>query len=199
MEVAFAGRSNAGKSSALNATVGVRSLARTSKTPGRTREVNFFGLDEGRRVVDLPGYGYARVSEAQRRRWEQTVAQYLEGRRCLRGIVLVMDVRHPFTDFDRQFLDWCQDLELSVHGLLTKADKLSRSRARAALLAACQHPAVRGGDISMQLFSAQKRQGVETLQARLASWLELSAGFRAELTPANGQKKAPVQHSGGRG
>ncbi len=176
-EVAFAGRSNAGKSSALNATAGVRSLARTSKTPGRTREVNFFGLDDSRRLVDLPGYGYARVSDGERRRWEQTVAQYLDGRRSLRGIVLVMDVRHPFTDFDEQFLDWCHDLDLSVHGLLTKADKLSKSRAQAALLAARQHPAVRGGGVSMQLFSAHKRHGVEALQARLAAWLDLSPGF----------------------
>ncbi len=176
-EVAFAGRSNAGKSSALNTTVGLRSLARTSKTPGRTREVNFFGLDDGRRVVDLPGYGYARVSDAERRRWEQTVARYVEGRRCLRGIVLVMDVRHPFTDFDEQFLDWCHDLELSVHVLLTKADKLSKSRAQATLLTSRQHPAVHRGGVSIQLFSAHKRHGVEALQARLAAWLELGAEF----------------------
>ncbi len=172
-EVAFAGRSNAGKSSALNATLGLRSLARTSKTPGRTREVNFFGLDEDRRVVDLPGYGYARASDAERRRWEQTVELYLEGRRCLRGVVLVMDLRHPFTDFDQQFLAWCHHLQLAVHILLTKADKLSKSRAKSTLLAARQHPAAGGGRVSLQLFSAPKRYGVEALQLRLAGWLDL--------------------------
>ncbi len=174
-EVAFAGRSNAGKSSALNATAGLRSLARTSKTPGRTREVNFFGLDEGRRVVDLPGYGYARVSDAERRRWEQTVTRYLQGRRSLRGIILMMDVRHPFSAIDEQFLGSCHEHALSVHVLLTKADKLSKSRAQTTLLACGQHPAVRRGSVSIQLFSAHKRHGVDAVQARLAAWLDLGA------------------------
>ena len=172
-EVAFAGRSNAGKSSALNAVAGQRSLARTSKTPGRTREVNFFGLDDARRIVDLPGYGFARAPEHERRRWAQTVERYLAERRSLRGVVLVMDVRHPFTDFDLQFLDWCDALQRPVHILLTKADKLSRGRARASLLRARAEPIVRRGDVTVQLFSAPKRDGVQALQARLACWLGL--------------------------
>ncbi len=175
-EVAFAGRSNAGKSSALNAVAGLRSLARTSKTPGRTREINFFDLDDARRLVDLPGYGYARVSDEERRRWARTVEQYLEARRSLRGLVLVMDVRHPFTDFDERFLAWCHGLHRPVHVLLTKADKLSKSRAQASLVIARRHPAVGRGEMTVQLFSALKRKGVERLQAQLASWLSLSAG-----------------------
>ncbi len=172
-EVAFAGRSNAGKSSALNTVAGVRSLARTSKTPGRTREINFFRVDDTRRVVDLPGYGYARVSDEERRRWAQAVEQYLNGRRSLRGVVLVMDVRHPFTDFDVRFLVWCHDLHLPVHVILTKADKLSKSRAQASLRKAREHPEVSRSGVTVQLFSALKRQGVERLQAQLADWLDL--------------------------
>ncbi|MDJ0892358.1 MAG: ribosome biogenesis GTP-binding protein YihA/YsxC [Gammaproteobacteria bacterium] len=173
-EVAFAGRSNAGKSSALNAVAGMRSLARTSRTPGRTREVNFFAVDEARRVVDLPGYGFARVSDAERRRWARTVERYLQERRSLKGLVLVMDVRHPLTAFDERFLQWCHDLRLAVHILLTKADKLSNNRARASLLKTRRQAAVTRGQVTVQLFSARKRQGVPTLQRQLADWLELA-------------------------
>ena len=172
-EVAFAGRSNAGKSSALNTAAGQRSLARTSKTPGRTREINFFELAESRRLVDLPGYGYARVSEVERRRWAHMVERYLEGRQSLQGVVLVMDVRHPFTDFDQRFIEWCRRLHLPGHILLTKADKLSNSRAQAALLAARKHPAMQHDRFTIQLFSAQKRLGVQELHARLDDWLQL--------------------------
>jgi len=171
MEVAIAGRSNAGKSSALNAITGQRGLARTSKTPGRTREINFFSLDSTRRVVDLPGYGYARAPEAIRREWGHTVERYLEGRRSLRGLVLVMDVRHPFTDFDERLIAWCDSLSLPLHILLTKSDKLGKNRQRASLLEARQHLAGYGDRVTVQLFSAPKRLGVEEVYACLASWL----------------------------
>ena len=172
-EVAFAGRSNAGKSSALNAVAGMRSLARTSRTPGRTREVNFFVVDEARRVVDLPGYGFARASDAERRRWARTVERYLQERRSLKGLVLVMDVRHPLTAFDERFLVWCHELRLAVHILLTKADKLSNNRARASLLKTRRHDVVTRGQVTVQLFSARQRQGLPALQKHLAGWLGL--------------------------
>ena len=122
-EVAFAGRSNAGKSSALNALTQRKSLARTSKTPGRTQHLVFFELDGERRLVDLPGYGYAKVPEKVRRHWGLAMETYLSGRESLRGLVLMMDVRHPLTDFDKQMLQWCQHAGMPVHILLTKADK----------------------------------------------------------------------------
>jgi len=170
-EVAIAGRSNAGKSSALNAITGRRGLARTSKTPGRTREINFFSLDGERRLVDLPGYGYAKAPEAVRRQWADTVERYLEGRRSLRGLLLVMDVRHPFTEFDERLIAWCEALSLPLHILLTKSDKLGKSRQSASLLAARQHLAGYGDRVSVQLFSAPKRWGVDEVHACLASWL----------------------------
>src|SRR5690348_5251919 len=114
-EVAFAGRSNAGKSSALNAITGVNGLARVSKTPGRTRLLNLFGVADGMRLVDLPGYGYAKVSEAERRQWGQLLEAYLGARQCLAGLVLVMDIRHPLTDHDRQLLGFAGELRLPVH------------------------------------------------------------------------------------
>lgn len=171
VEVAIAGRSNAGKSSALNAITGQRALARTSKTPGRTREINFFSLDDARRLVDLPGYGYAKAPEAVRREWAHTVERYLEGRRSLRGLLLVMDVRHPFTDFDERLIAWCDTLSLPLHILLTKSDKLGKNRQRASLLGARQHLAGCGDRVTVQLFSAPKRLGVEDVHACLSSWL----------------------------
>ena len=128
-EVAFAGRSNAGKSSALNAIAGRKSLARTSKTPGRTRLVNFFALPDGDRLVDLPGYGYARVPEAMRRHWRHLMEAYFNQRRSLAGLILVMDVRRPLTEYDRQMLAWSEGVGCLTHILLTKADKLSRGKA----------------------------------------------------------------------
>ncbi len=172
-EVAFAGRSNAGKSSALNVITGVRSLARTSKTPGRTREINFFAVDAMRRLVDLPGYGYAKVPAAMQRQWAETVDRYLETRSSLRGIVLVMDVRHPFTHFDQRLMAWATAAAMPVHLLLTKADKLSAGRAKTTLLSARQHVADNPETMSAQLFSALKRTGVEQMHAQLAEWLDL--------------------------
>ena len=136
IEVAIAGRSNAGKSSAINALTDQRSLARTSKTPGRTQQIVIFKLDEDRRIADLPGYGYAKVPLKLKEHWRKVMARYFETRKCLRGVVLVMDVRHPMREFDQQMLNWCESAGIPCHILLTKADKLKRGPAQAALLKA---------------------------------------------------------------
>ena len=172
-EVAFAGRSNAGKSSALNVITGQRALARISKAPGRTREINFFEVCEDIRLVDLPGYGYARVSRSMKGQWQRNIARYLETRQSLCGVVLLMDVRHPLKDYDQQVLSWCQAAGLHTHVLLTKADKLKRGPAQSALLQTRKalqrlHP-----EASIQLFSAHTRAGNEALQQVLHQWLRM--------------------------
>ncbi len=169
-EAAFAGRSNSGKSSALNALCGRRGLARVSKTPGRTQLLNFFELP-GARLVDLPGYGFADVPQEVRRQWGPLINGYLRGRECLRGIVLIMDIRHPLTPFDRQMLSWAQDGARPVHILLTKSDKLSQGAARQVLRAVQQELAAQETAPSVQLFSAQTRAGVEEARSRLLAWL----------------------------
>jgi GTP-binding protein len=171
-EVAFAGRSNAGKSSALNALTQRKSLARTSKTPGRTQHLVFFELDGERRLVDLPGYGFAKVPEKIRRNWGKAMEQYLSERRSLRGLVLLMDVRHPLTDFDKQMLQWCQHAHMPVHVLLTKADKLKRGAASNVLLKV-QKTLADQPHVSVQLFSALKHTGVEQARAKLDAWLAM--------------------------
>ena len=171
-EVAFAGRSNAGKSSALNALTQRKSLARTSKTPGRTQHLVFFELDGERRLVDLPGYGYAKVPEKVRRHWGLAMAQYLSERRSLKGLVLVMDIRHPLTDFDKQMLQWCQHALMPVLVLLTKADKLKRGPASNTLLKV-QKALSDQPHVSVQLFSALKHTGVEQARTKLDSWLAI--------------------------
>ncbi len=171
-EVAFAGRSNAGKSSALNAITRRKSLARTSKTPGRTQHLVFFSLDGEHRLVDLPGYGFARVPERIRRQWGEAMESYLNERRSLRGLILLMDIRHPLTDFDQQMLAWCTWRGLPVHILLTKADKLKRGAATNTLLKVQRTLAPQHG-ISIQLFSALKGTGVEQAREILDGWLGL--------------------------
>lgn len=174
LEVAFAGRSNAGKSSALN-TLTHASLARTSKTPGRTQLLNFFELDEQRRLVDLPGYGYAKVPIPLKLHWQKHLEAYLGSRQSLRGLMLMMDIRHPLTEFDCMMLDWSVASGMPMHILLTKADKLNYGAAKNALLKVQQELRRGWGEkVSIQLFSAPKRQGVEDAQAVLARWLELS-------------------------
>ncbi len=169
-EVAFAGRSNAGKSSALNAITGRKALARTSKTPGRTQHLVFFGLDEHTRLVDLPGYGYAKVPEHIKQKWGRAMADYLQSRQSLQGLILLMDIRHPLTEFDQQMLDWCQHADMPVHILLTKADKLKRGPAKSTLLKTkgiiAKYPLV-----TIQLFSALKKQGIEEARSVLVQWL----------------------------
>ena len=173
MEVAFAGRSNSGKSSALNALCQQRSLARTSKTPGRTQLLNFFELDGMRRLVDLPGYGYAKVPEATKRRWQHALEAYLIDRRCLRGLILLMDCRHPLKEFDWTMLEWNAHHGLPAHILLTKADKLKRGAAANALRQVRRELTALTGEASVQLFSALKRQGIDEAHAVLDRWLEI--------------------------
>jgi len=169
VEVAFAGRSNAGKSSALNAVTGRRALARTSKTPGRTQLINFFGLDGDQRLVDLPGYGFAKVPEAMRRQWRRLMADYFSSRSSLRGLFVVMDSRRPLTEVDRRMLAMADGVGCPVHVLLTKADKLSRGKAAAALLAVNGEL---GDAASVQLFSAPRGQGVEEARSMLVRMLD---------------------------
>lgn len=171
-EVAFAGRSNAGKSSAINALCHQNRLARTSKTPGRTRQLVFFALDETRRLVDLPGYGYAKVSETVKLQWQRLLAAYLEQRRSLAGLVVVMDIRHPLTAFDRQLLAWGRRAELEMLLLLTKSDKLKRGAARAERDRVIQAVAT-GGRVRVELFSARTRSGIEPVHALLDRWLDV--------------------------
>ncbi len=173
MEVAFAGRSNSGKSSALNTLCQQRSLARTSKTPGRTQLLNFFELDGMRRLVDLPGYGYAKVPEATKRRWQHALEAYLIDRRCLRGLILLMDCRHPLKEFDWTMLEWNTHQGLPAHILLTKADKLKRGAAANALRQVRRELTALTGEASVQLFSALKRQGIDEAHAVLDRWLEI--------------------------
>ena len=170
-EVAFAGRSNAGKSSALNALVGHNRLAFTSKTPGRTQMINFFELPGARYLVDLPGYGFAKVPEAERQRWGDLIGTYLTNRPNLAGLVAIMDVRHPLTPLDRQLLDWFLPGGRPVHILLTKADKLSRQQAARQL--AEVKAGLRGvAGASVQLFSSLKGTGLDEARMVIGQWLE---------------------------
>jgi GTP-binding protein len=165
-EIAFAGRSNVGKSSAINALTGRKALARTSKTPGRTQTINFYAVGDWARLVDLPGYGYARVPQALREQWQRLVGAYLGARTTLRGIVVVMDARHPLTPLDRQLLAWLGDAR--CHVLLAKAYKLSRAELQAVLNKT--RTALPGTGV--QLFSSVTRQGVEDFRGLLADWLQ---------------------------
>lgn len=169
-EVAFAGRSNAGKSSALNCLTGIRQLARTSKTPGRTQLINLFNLDEERRLVDLPGYGYAKVAVSIKQDWQKHLAHYLEVRQCLRGLVLLMDIRHPLKDLDQMMVDWAIERELPVHILLTKADKLSRGEVKNTIQKVRAFYQLLEGLITVQSFSVLKKEGVDELIMQLNEW-----------------------------
>jgi len=172
VEVAFAGRSNAGKSSALNALAQQNALARTSKTPGRTQLLNFFAVDDQRRLVDLPGYGYAKVSASVRERWQEGLEDYLEHRQALVGLVLVMDIRHPLTDFDTMMLEWSMTRGLPAHCLLTKADKLSRG-ATANAVQAVRREIARWPGTTAQAFSATEKTGIEDAWQKLGEWLDI--------------------------
>ena len=169
VEVAVAGRSNAGKSSAINVIVNRRQFARTSKTPGRTQLVNFFELRPGQRLVDLPGYGFARVSEAMRRHWGMLLAGYFETRESLRGLLLIVDIRRGITDFDRHMIEFAESVQLPVHVLMTKADKLKKGPAAAARLAAEKELR---GRATVQTFSALKRAGEQEARAQLEGFLD---------------------------
>jgi GTP-binding protein len=185
-EVAFAGRSNAGKSSAINTLTNNSKLARTSKTPGRTQLINFFDLNlEGVRLVGLPGYGFAKVPIEMKLHWQKHLDEYLQKRQCLKGVVLVMDIRHPMKEFDQMMIQWCQVTGIPLHVLLTKSDKLKKGPAQSTLLALKKElKAILGDSVSLQTFSALKRQGVEQLQQRLDSWL-----LEAPKTDAEGESE----------
>lgn len=169
-EIAFAGRSNVGKSSAINALLGRRAVARTSKTPGRTQTINFYSLGNVARFVDLPGYGYARVPKPLREQWRELVGSYLRNRTSLVGVVLVMDARHPLTELDVQLLEWLG--RFPTLALLSKADKLSRGEQLAALKD-CTSRLGDASHIRVALFSSETRQGVEEARAALRGWLPL--------------------------
>ena len=171
VEVAFAGRSNAGKSSALNTLANHNRLAYVSKQPGRTQLINFFTLGDDRFLVDLPGYGYAKVPQAMREHWQLTLSAYLSHRTSLFGLVLVMDCRHPLTPLDRQMLDWFCPSGKPVHVLLTKSDKLSRNAANQTLQAVKKELRETWGNCTVQLFSSLKKQGVEEAEKVIGQWL----------------------------
>ena len=191
-EVAFAGRSNAGKSSVINALTGRASLARIGKTPGRTRELNFFVLDEHRRLVDLPGYGYARVPAEVQRRWALLVEGYLARRRSLRGVVVIMDARRPFMATDVQLLEWCAAAALPVHVLHNKADKLGRGQAARALAAARRRRC-----------SCSRRRAATGSRRSSRAWTSGSSSRRRRPRAERGcrarTKKSPGYCSGGKG
>lgn len=192
-EVAFAGRSNAGKSTAINVLCGQKRLAFSSKTPGRTQHINFFGIPHttslnislgaanapAAYLVDLPGYGYARVGEAVREHWRKILSGYIQKRSQLKGLVLMMDARRPFTELDHQMLDWLVPTSKPLHILLTKADKLTRSEATLTLantrqmLAVYQKQYPPTVELSVQLFSALKRTGLEEATEKIGGWLDL--------------------------
>jgi len=187
-EIAFAGRSNAGKSSAINCICDQKSLARTSKTPGRTQLLNFFSLDDERRIVDLPGYGFAKVSENIKRQWQGTLARYLEERQCLRGLFLMMDSRHPLKENDLQMLEWSSGIDLPVHILLTKSDKLKKGPASSSLLSVRKQIKTINTEFSAQLFSSLKKTGISEAHKKLDHWFELTPpSDQSPLPPGEGR------------
>ena len=172
-EIAFAGRSNAGKSSAINTLCQQTALARTSRTPGRTQLLNFFRIDDQRRLVDLPGYGYAAVAQDIKADWQGALADYLEKRECLRGVILMMDSRHPLKDYDIQMLEWANHIEIPVHVLLTKVDKLNRKEQAISLERVDAALKEFSLEFSVQLFSSLKRWGVDEAHKKLDQWFEI--------------------------
>jgi len=173
-EVAFAGRSNAGKSSAINTLAGHTRLAYVSKTPGRTQLINFFRLNCGAALVDLPGYGYAKVPPEVRKQWQGLLENYLSRRANLIGLVLIMDSRHPLTPLDRQMIGWFVPSRRPMHILLTKSDKLSKNQAAAALALVRRELAELGDQVSVQLFSSLKKTGTEEVEQVVGGWLGLN-------------------------
>ena len=172
-EVIFAGRSNAGKSSAINTLTEQKKLAKVSRTPGRTQHLVFFDLGDDRRLVDLPGYGYAKVPDSVKQDWHQNMSEYFDNRQCIKAAILVMDCRHPFKPFDQMMLDWCVNSKVPIHILLTKSDKLKRGAASAAKLSALK--VVKNlPSVSVQLFSSLKKVGVSELSHYLNQVFEMS-------------------------
>ena len=174
-EIAFVGRSNAGKSSAINSLTGIKGLARTSKTPGRTQHINFFTIEPHKKLVDLPGYGFAKVSKEIKRKWDHHLMEYLRFRKCLIGLVLMVDIRHIMLDYDKEMLIWAKSASLPVHILLTKSDKLSRMKCKEIQFKVDQQLQLmdpEGTIFSSQVFSARKKIGAEGLQRILSMWFD---------------------------
>ncbi|QTS84181.1 ribosome biogenesis GTP-binding protein YihA/YsxC [Coxiella endosymbiont of Amblyomma nuttalli] len=171
-EIAFIGRSNAGKSSALNVITGIKGLARTSKTPGRTQMINFFALNGNQRLVDLPGYGYAKVPRMVKERWEDLVDSYLKKRQSLKGLVVVMDIRHPLKERDTDVIEWAVDYNIPLHILLTKSDKLSQSVAKKICSEVEAELTSYNNCITLQLFSSYDRTGLDAVKTVLSKWYQ---------------------------
>lgn len=170
-EVAFIGRSNSGKSTAINAITGKKGLAKTSKTPGRTQLLNFFQIDEHQRLVDFPGYGFANAPNDIQANWEKTLANYLKIRKSLKGLVITMDIRHPLKSQDQAMLVWVSHNQIPIYILLTKADKLTRSQAINTLKLTTQQLAILHCPYEIQIFSATKLIGIESVRHRILTWL----------------------------
>lgn len=191
-EVAFAGRSNAGKSSAINTLAGRVRLAYVSKTPGRTQHLNYFTLAAGKYFVDLPGYGYAKAPEAIRSQWEGLIGPYLSKRDALVGLVVIMDCRRPLTELDRRLIDWFRPTGRPIHLMLSKADKLSRQEQTKVLRAVKGEMALwGGGEYTVQLFSSLKKTGVEEAERVLAGWLEIAKPEKLQSANAVAENKRP--------
>ncbi len=170
IEIAFAGRSNAGKSSSLNRLTNQKSLAKTSKTPGRTQLINLFKVTEGCHIVDLPGYGFAQVPLEMKKKWQKSLGEYLQKRECLKGLVVLMDIRHPMKDLDQQLIIWAVECGIPVQVLLTKADKLKSGARKAQILKIRKDAQQFGGDVSVDGFSSLSGIGVDILRNKLDSW-----------------------------
>lgn len=171
IEIAFAGRSNVGKSSAINAIANRRKLARTSKTPGRTQQINFFSLGDEARLVDLPGYGFAQVPIAIKNKWQKTIQNYLAERQNLVVLVLLMDIRHPLTDLDQQMVVWASESNLPTQVLLTKADKLKRGKIAATVLSVEKELSKLSGQFAVEPFSSQSYIGVAQMRSQMVEWV----------------------------
>ena len=171
IEVAFAGRSNAGKSSALNTLTNQRGLARISKTPGRTQMINVFEIAENKRLIDLPGYGFAQVPLAMKKKWQKALGEYLEKRDSLKGIVILMDIRHPLKDLDMDLIRWAAEGDLPVLALLTKSDKLSQGKRSSEVIKVQNSLKALNANITVQAFSSLKRTGVEQADEIICNWL----------------------------
>ncbi|MBF4244765.1 YihA family ribosome biogenesis GTP-binding protein [Vibrio anguillarum] len=180
IEIAFAGRSNAGKSSSLNRLTNQKSLAKTSKTPGRTQLINLFKVTEGCHIVDLPGYGFAQVPLELKKKWQKSLGEYLQKRKSLKGLVVLMDIRHPMKDLDQQLISWAVDCYIPVLVLLTKADKLKSGARKAQVLKIREEARSFGGDVTVDAFSSLKGLGVDVLRKKLDTWFAPALAHLAE-------------------
>ena len=194
IEVAFIGRSNAGKSSALNAITNIRNLAKTSKTPGRTQQINLFEVQKDCRIVDLPGYGFAKVPLAVKNKWQQSLTEYLQKRKCLRALVLIMDIRHPLKDLDRQIMTWAALSNLEVLILLTKSDKLGINEQKKTLASVKKSLIEFGASYRVVVFSSLNKTGVDEVRQILSSYYETFHGFTQEEDPAAAVTEAEPEH-----